>query len=94
MLYEKIISLLDKQVSLIVDCYQVFIVCRTHMNTGFLYAFNAVSSGEMYCREAAEPLERYWGLKRILRYEVPLSDITADNTYKKIFGVFKELAKR
>lgn len=49
---------------------------------------------DMYCGEAAEPLERYWGLKRILGYEVPLSDITADNAYEKIFSVFNELAKR
>ena len=48
----------------------------------------------MYYGEAAEPVERYWGLKRVLGYEVPLSDITADNAYEKIFGVFKELAKR
>ncbi|MDR1604152.1 MAG: hypothetical protein LBS10_05100 [Gracilibacteraceae bacterium] len=50
--------------------------------------------GEMYCGEAAEPLERYWGLKRIIGYEVPLSEITAGNVYEKVFGVFKKLAKR
>ncbi|MDD4495268.1 MAG: hypothetical protein PHV32_13170 [Eubacteriales bacterium] len=59
-----------------------------------LIEFPEYKSGEMYCGEAIEPLERYWGLKRILGYEVPLSDITADNAYEKIFGVFKELAKR
>lgn len=56
--------------------------------------FPEYESGEMYYGEAAEPVERYWGLKRVLGYEVPLSDITADNAYEKIFGVFKELAKR
>ncbi|OPX91219.1 MAG: hypothetical protein A4E53_00737 [Pelotomaculum sp. PtaB.Bin104] len=56
--------------------------------------FPEYKSGELYCGVVAEPLERYWGLKRILGYEVPLSDITADNAYEKIFGVFKELAKR
>ena len=56
--------------------------------------FPEYESGEMYYGEAAEPVERYWGLKRVLGYEVPLSDITADNAYEKIIGVFKELAKR
>jgi hypothetical protein len=50
--------------------------------------------GEMYCGEASEPLERYWGLKRIIGYEVPLSEITAGNAYEKVFGVFKELEKK
>lgn len=59
-----------------------------------LIEFPEYEPGEMYCGEAAEPLERYWGLKRIWGYEVPLSDITADNAYEKIFGVFKELANR
>lgn len=59
-----------------------------------LIEFPEYKSGEMYCGEATEPLERYWGLKRILGYEVPMSDITADNAYEKIFGLFKELAKR
>lgn len=49
---------------------------------------------EMYCGEVDEPLARYWGLKRVLGYEIPLSEITADNAYEKIFGTFKELTKR
>ena len=63
------------------------------MYTG-LIEFPEYESGEMYCGELAEPLERYWGLKRIMGYDVPLSEITADNAYEKIFGTFKELAKR
>lgn len=59
-----------------------------------LIEFPEYESGEMYCGEASDPLERYWGLKRIIGYEVPLSEITADNAYKKIFGIFKELEKR
>lgn len=49
--------------------------------------------GEMYCGETDEPLTRYWGLKRVMGYEIPLSEITADNVYEKVFGTFKELAK-
>lgn len=48
----------------------------------------------MYCGEADEPLKRYRGLKRVIGYELPLSEITADNAYEKIFGTFKELAKK
>lgn len=59
-----------------------------------LIEFPEYGSGELYCGEATEPLERYWGLKRIVGYEVPLSEITAANTYQKVFGTFKELAKR
>ncbi|RJQ39085.1 MAG: hypothetical protein C4550_05795 [Nitrospiraceae bacterium] len=59
-----------------------------------LIEFPEYKSGELYCGEATEPLDRYWGLKRIMGYEVPLSEITADNAYEKIFGAFKELAKR
>lgn len=59
-----------------------------------LIEFPEYESGEIYCGEATEPLERYWGIKRIMGYEVPLSEITADNAYEKIFGTFKELAKR
>lgn len=51
-------------------------------------------SGEMYCGEADEPLTRYWGLKRVMGYEMPLSEITAENVYQKIFGTFKVLSKR
>jgi len=59
-----------------------------------LIEFSEYESGEMYCGEVAEPLERYWGLKRIMGYEVPLSEITADKVYEKIFSMFKELAER
>jgi len=59
-----------------------------------LIEFPEYESGELYCGEATEPLERYWGLERIMGYEVPLSEITADNAYEKVFGTFKELAKR
>jgi hypothetical protein len=59
-----------------------------------LIEFPEYESGEIYYGETTEPLERHWGLKRIMGYEVPLSEITADNAYEKIFGVFKELAKR
>lgn len=59
-----------------------------------LIEFPEYEPGEMYCGEAVEPLERYWGLKRITGYEVPLSEITADNAYEKIFGTFKKLAER
>ena len=48
----------------------------------------------MYYGKADEPLDRYWGLKRIMGYEIPLSEITAENAYEKIFGTFKELAKK
>jgi hypothetical protein len=48
----------------------------------------------MYCGEADEPLERYRGLKRVMGYEIPLSEITADNAYEIIFGTFKKLAKK
>lgn len=56
--------------------------------------FPEYESGEMYCGEADEPLARYWGLKRVMGYEIPLSEITADNAYEKIFGTFKKLAKK
>ncbi|RCX11229.1 hypothetical protein DFR58_1262 [Anaerobacterium chartisolvens] len=49
--------------------------------------------GEMYCGEVDKPISRYWGLKRVMGYEIPLLEITADNTYEKIFGTFKELSK-
>ena len=51
-------------------------------------------SGEMYCGEAKEPLSRYRGLKRVIGYEIPLVEITSENAYEKIFGTFKELAKK
>lgn len=63
------------------------------MNTGVV-EFPEYESGEMYCGKADEPLDRYWGLKRIIGYEIPLSEITAENAYEKIFGTFKELAKK
>lgn len=47
--------------------------------------------GEMYCGEADEPIERYWGLKRVTGFGIPLSEITADNVYEKVFGTFKIL---
>jgi hypothetical protein len=50
-------------------------------------------SGEMYCGTVDEPLERYWGLKRVMGYEIPLSEITDNNAYGEIFGTFKELFK-
>lgn len=56
--------------------------------------FPDYESGELYCGEATEPLERYWGLERIMGYEVPLSEIAANNVYEKVFGTFEELARR
>ena len=53
-----------------------------------------VEPGEMYYGKVNEPLTRYWGLKRVMGYEIPLSEITADNIYEKVFGTFKELAKK
>ncbi|MGI5971346.1 MAG: hypothetical protein ACOX7P_06480 [Oscillospiraceae bacterium] len=50
--------------------------------------------GRSNCGQAAQPLNRYWGLKRVTGYEVPLSEINADNAYEKIFGTFRELEKQ
>lgn len=63
------------------------------MYTGVV-EFPEYGAGEMYLGEADEPLARYWGLKRVMGYEVPLSEITADNAYEKIFSKFKELANK
>lgn len=63
-------------------------------NSYGLIEFPGYEPGEMYCGEFAEPLERYWRLKRIMGYEVPLSEITANNAYEKIFVTFKKSAKR
>ncbi|TFZ41119.1 hypothetical protein E4100_03200 [Soehngenia longivitae] len=49
-------------------------------------------SGEMYCGVVDDPLVRYWGLKRVMGYEIPLSEITNDNIYEIIFGTFKKLS--
>lgn len=51
-------------------------------------------SGELYCGAVDEPLARYWGLKRVMGYEIPLAEMTNNNIYEKIFGTFKELAKK
>lgn len=56
--------------------------------------FPEYESDEMYCGEAEEPLTRYWCLKRIMGYEIPLSEITANNAYEKVFGKFNELASK
>ena len=63
------------------------------MYTGII-EFPEYESGEMYCGEVDEPLARYWGLKRVMGYEIFLSEITANNAYEKIFGTFKELSKK
>jgi hypothetical protein len=54
--------------------------------------FSDTEIGELYCGEAEEPLDRYWGLKRIIGYEIPLSEITTSNVYEKVFGTFKVLS--
>jgi len=56
--------------------------------------FPEYEHGTMYYGEVDEPLARYWRLKRVMGYEIPMSEITADNAYEKIFGMFKELAKK
>lgn len=56
--------------------------------------YSEYESGKMYYGEADEPLARYWGLKRVMGYEIPLVEITSENAYHKIFGTFKELAKK
>lgn len=35
--------------------------------------------------------QRYWGLKRVACYEVPLTEITGENAYDIIMGGFKKL---
>lgn len=62
------------------------------MYTGII-EYPEYESGEMYCGVVDEPLVRYWGLKRVMGYEIPLSQITNNNAYEKIFGTFKELSK-
>lgn len=62
------------------------------MYTGII-DFPEYKSGEMYYGEANEPLARYWGLKRVRGFEIPLSEITVDNSYEKVFGTFKKLAQ-
>ena len=37
---------------------------------------------------------QYWGLQRVVGFSVPLTDITADNAYDKIFGGFDVLAEK
>lgn len=49
-------------------------------------------SGEMYCGVVDDPLVRYWGLKRVMGYKIPLSEIKNDNAYEIIFGTFKKLS--
>jgi hypothetical protein len=63
------------------------------MYTGII-EFPEYESNEMYCGAVDEPLTRYWGLKRVMGYEIPLSEITDNNIYEKIFGTYKELSKR
>jgi hypothetical protein len=63
------------------------------MYTGII-EFSEYESGEMYCGAVDEPLARYWGLKRVMGYEIPLSEITDNNAYEKIFGTFKELSEK
>ncbi|MDR2089408.1 MAG: hypothetical protein LBP73_08645 [Clostridiales Family XIII bacterium] len=48
--------------------------------------------GELYCGEADEPLEKFWGLKRVMGYEMPMAEITHENAYERIFGTFGKLA--
>lgn len=62
------------------------------MYTGII-EFPEYESGEMYYGAVDEPLARYWGLKRVMGYEIFLSEITDNNVYEKIFGTFKELSK-
>lgn len=63
------------------------------MYTGII-EFQDYEPGEMYCGTVEEPLARYWGLKRVMGYEIPLSEIIDNNVYEKIFGTFKELYKK
>ena len=50
-------------------------------------------TNEMYCGTLLEPLTRYWGLTRVMGYEIALSEITDKNSYEKVFGTFKELSR-
>ncbi len=58
-----------------------------------LIEFPEYEPGEMYCGEVTEPIGKYWGLKRIMGYEVPLSGITADNAYEKNLWCIQRISK-
>jgi len=44
-----------------------------------------------YSGHPEAPLDKYYDLKSVIGYELPLSKITTDNVYEQIFGRFREL---
>ena len=46
-----------------------------------------------YSGHPEAPLDKYYGLKSVIGYELPLSKITTDNVYEQIFGRFRELGE-
>ena len=64
-------------------------------DTGKLVSYNVSEDGYDYDgivvnEEKAD--KTYWGIRRVVGTSFPLTDITAENAYEKVFGGFDELA--
>jgi hypothetical protein len=61
------------------------------------YEYKDGQEGEMYfgnVSDTGDADKRLWGLRKITGFEIPLTEITSDNAYEKVFGNFRVLADK